>query len=111
LEQLCQLSPEIEASAIMDADGSLLAVCASVEVEDVLAPMLTTLMTVSDQTSQELGRGAVEILMTYGPEGWLIAQMIDTTRVLAVLCRPEGSLGLILDDLQACRDLVLASAA
>jgi len=87
LERLHQ-SPEIEASAIRDGSGNLVAVCATGAIEEVLSPMLTTLLPEStDQTAQDFRWELVDILMSYGSEGWLVAQMINDTQVLAVLYR------------------------
>ncbi|MEL6350005.1 MAG: roadblock/LC7 domain-containing protein [Myxococcota bacterium] len=102
LSQLRQLNPEVEAVVILSPDGALESVDADAEIIDALGPILTTLLTMADRASKELGRGALDQFIVRGGRGLVVAQDLFGGRLLAVIARRGGRLGLLLDDVSAC---------
>lgn len=102
LNALRQLNPEVEAVVILSPDGALEAVDAEDRLIDALGPILTSLATMADRASKELGRGALEHFILRGVHGLVVAQDLFGGRLLAVVVRQSGRLGLLLDDIRMC---------
>ena len=104
LDQLCRVAPDVQAAALIASDGTIESIRAPQDVESVLSPIVTTLTTVAQQTSQELGRGGLSRAVIEGHQGTVVVQDVDGRRCLAVVTSPHARLGLLLDDIQACAE-------
>lgn len=102
LTELRRLSPEVEAAIIIDANGGIEAVHAGEEMEGTIAPIMTTLATMAERASMELGRGGLNRLVLDGSNGQLVAHDLGGGRVMAAVCGRGAPLGLLLDDISAC---------
>lgn len=109
--QLHKLSPEVEVVAVVGPSGELEGYVGPADVESLVGPMITPLITLADRAGQELGRGALSLLITDGSRGQLIAQDLGGGRALALIVRPGAALGLLLDDLRAAADQLHRIAA
>lgn len=108
LEQLCQLNPEVEAAAYLEDDGTILGFAPKESaVEDLVAPLMLTLVNVADRATQELGRGVVDTVMVEASQGLLLAKDVSEGRMVAVLASKKAPLGLVLADLNICVDSLL----
>jgi predicted regulator of Ras-like GTPase activity (Roadblock/LC7/MglB family) len=109
--QLHKLSPEVEVVALVGPSGELEGYVGPAEVEAIVGPMLTPLFTLADRAGQELGRGALNLLITEGSRGLVVAHDLGGGRALALVVRPGAALGLLLDDLRAAADQLNRLAA
>jgi uncharacterized protein len=109
--QLHKLSPEVEVVALVGPSGELDGYVGPAEVESLIGPMITPLLTLADRAGQELGRGTLSLLITQGSRGQVIAQDLGGGRALALIVRPGAALGLLVDDVRAAADQLNRLAA
>lgn len=107
LRELRRLNPDVEAAALIGADGSILAMAAEGELAEVLAPTLTLLASVGGRAATELGRGALKTIVMEGSLGLLVGEDLGDGRLLSVLAGQTGALGLLLDDVRLCAERCL----
>ncbi len=108
LRTLRRNSPDIEASAVVSADGLPIAsdLPAGVE-EDRVSAMSAAMLSLGERIASELERGALEQVYIRGDSGYVILTAIGEEAVLTVLARKEAKLGLVfLDMRRAAESLV-----
>ena len=101
-------APAIEASAIVSADGLIIASALRTDVEeDRLAAMSAAMLGLGERIASELGRGGLEQVYIKGNAGFIVLTSVGTEAVLTTLARQEAKLGLIfLEMRRAAEDLV-----
>jgi uncharacterized protein len=107
--QLMQATvPAIEASAIVSADGLIIASALRTDVEeDRLAAMSAAMLGLGERIAAELGRGELEQVYIKGKAGSVLLTRIGPEALLTALARQEAKLGLIFFAMrQAAEDLV-----
>lgn len=99
LKSLTSSSADVEAAAIVDNDGLMIASALPADVEDDrVAAMSAALLGMSDRIVRELGRGLFELVMIRGSEGYTILVRCGPDAVLSVLAARTAKLGLIFLD-------------
>ena len=93
--------PDVEASAVVSADGLTVAsdLPAGVE-EDRVAAMSAAMLSLGDRIATELRRGALDQVYIHGENGYVVLMSAGEEAVLTVLARKEAKLGLILYDMR-----------
>ncbi|KIA81679.1 MULTISPECIES: roadblock/LC7 domain-containing protein [Chromobacterium] len=105
LKDLNGASADIEASAIISADGLTMAALLPQDVdEDRVGAMAAAMLSLGERTARELSRGELEQVMVKGDNGYILMSHASRDAVLAVIARKEAKLGLIfLDAKRAAR--------
>ncbi len=107
LRDLQASSPDIEASAVVSADGLIIASALPADVEeDRVSAMSAAMLSLGERIAGELRRGDLQQLYVRGDHGYVILMSIGEEAVLTVMARDKAKLGLIfLDMSRAVRDL------
>ncbi len=96
LRQMQVASPDIEASAVVSADGLIIASALPNEVEeDRVSAMSAAMLSLGERISAELGRGSLEQVYIKGHAGFVILTAIGSDAVLTALAGQNAKLGLI----------------
>lgn len=99
--ELANGTPDIEAAAIVDLDGLMIASTLPADVEDdSVAAMSAALLGISERISGELKRGSFEMVMVRGDAGYVVIASAGSDAVLAVLTTTSAKLGLIFLDVK-----------
>lgn len=101
LRDLRSSIPDVEASAVVSADGLIIAsdLPASLE-EDRIAAMSAAMLSLGDRIASELLRGVLDQIYIHGENGYVVLTAAGEEAVLTVLARREAKLGLILYDMK-----------
>lgn len=100
LKELHNDSLEIKASALLSADGIMLASQLSKEVgEDKLAAMAAALWSVSDRMMSDLLRGIIDRAMIQSSVGSVIVSAVSAELLLAAVACPTAKLGMVFHDM------------
>jgi len=93
--------PDVEASAVVSADGLIVAsdLPAGVE-EDRVSAMSAAMLSLGDRIASELRRGVLDQVYIHGENGYVVLMAAGEEAVLTVLARREAKLGLILYDMR-----------
>ncbi len=93
--------PDVEASAVVSADGLIVAsdLPAGVE-EDRVSAMSAAMLSLGDRIATELRRGVLDQVYIHGENGYVVLMSAGEEAVLTVLARKEAKLGLILYDMK-----------
>ena len=107
IRTLSTTTPDIEAAAVVDNDGLMMASSLPQDVEDdAVAAMSAALLGMSERIVGELGRGSFELNMIRGDQGYTILTRAGHEAVLIVLTSASAKLGLIFLDVQrAAREI------
>lgn len=107
LKTLSTTTPDIEAAAVVDNDGLMIASALPGDVEDDrVAAMSAALLGMSERITRELKRGAFSLVMIRGDEGYTILSRCGPDAVLTVLATGTAKLGLIfLDVTRTTKDI------
>lgn len=101
LRGLSTTTPDVEAAAIVDNDGLVLASSLPADMEeDSVAAMSAALLGISERISGELGRGDLEMTMIRGGTGYIVLTRAGEDSVLMVLTTKKAKLGLIFLDVK-----------
>src|SRR5690606_26196690 len=96
LKQLVTNTPDIEAAALVDNDGLMIAnVLDSSSDDDAVAAMSAALLGISERISDQLNRGAFQMVMTRGTDGYVVLVRCSNEAVLTVLTTSSAKLGLV----------------
>jgi len=99
LKSLATSSPDVEAAAVVDNDGLMIASALPGDAEDDrVAAMSAALLGMSERIARELGRGQFELVMIRGTDGFTVLTRCGPDAVLSVLASPTAKLGLIFLD-------------
>lgn len=94
-------SPDIEASAVVSADGLTIASALPQGIEeDRVAAMSAAMLSLGERIASELGRGSLEQVYIKGSNGYVILMSVGSEAVLTTLARENAKLGLILLDMR-----------
>ena len=100
-------SPDIEASAVVSADGLTIASALPQGVEeDRVAAMSAAMLSLGERIAAELGRGSLEQVYIKGSNGYVILMSIGSEAVLTALARENAKLGLILLDMRRAVEIL-----
>ena len=93
--------PDVEASAVVSADGLIIAsdLPAGIE-EDRVSAMSAAMLSLGDRIAAELRRGELDQVYIHGVNGYVVLMAAGEEAVLTVLARREAKLGLILYDMK-----------
>ncbi len=99
LKNLSTTTPDIEAAAVVDNDGLMIASALPGDVEDDrVAAMSAALLGMSERIARELKRGSFSLVMIRGGDGYTILSRCGPDAVLTVLATGAAKLGLIFLD-------------
>ncbi len=101
LQSLSASSGDIEASAVVSADGLLMASNFPADMdEERMAAMAAALLAIGERASMELKRGKLEQVFIRGEEGFVVMMSAGPDGVLTVMCNKMAKLGLIFLDMK-----------
>ena len=101
IKQLSSTTPDVEASAVIDNDGLMIASALAKDVDDdAVAAMSAALLGIGERIVRELGRGEFEMVMTRGSAGYVILVRCGKDAVLSVLTSSSAKIGLIFLDVK-----------
>jgi len=101
IKTLATNTPDVEASAVIDNDGLMIASALGVGVDDeAVAAMSAAMLGIGERIVRELGRGDFELVMTRGSLGYVIITRCGKEAVLSVLTTNAAKIGLIFMDLR-----------
>ena len=99
LRTLSTTTPDVEAAAVIDNDGLMIASALKADIEDDrVAAMSAALLGMSERIVRELKRGNFSLVMLRGSEGYTILSRCGPDAVLTVLATDTAKLGLIFLD-------------
>ncbi len=101
LRDLQSGTPDIEASAVVSADGLIMASSLPVDVdEDRISAMSAAMLSLGDRIAEELKRGSLQRVYIEGSDGIIVLMAIGDDAVLTVMARQKAKLGLIFLDMR-----------
>lgn len=101
IRSLSNATPDIEAAAVVDHDGLMMASSLPQDVEDEsVAAMSAALLGLSERINEELNRGDFEMVMIRGSDGYVVLAQCGPDAVLTVLTSKRAKLGLIFLDVK-----------
>ena len=108
LSDLNGSSADIEASAIISADGLTMAALLPQDVdEDRGGAMAAAMLALGERTARELNRGDLDQVMVKGNNGYILMSYAGHDAVLTVIAKEGAKLGLIfLDAKRAAKNIV-----
>ena len=93
--------PDVEASAVVSADGLIVASDLPQGIEeDRVSAMSAAMLSLGDRIASELRRGELDQVYIHGVNGYVVLMSAGEDAVLTVLARKEAKLGLILYDMK-----------
>lgn len=101
LRDLQASSPDVEASAVVSADGLTMASALPPDVEeDRVAAMSAAMLSLGERIATELGRGTLDQVYIKGETGYVVLMAVGQEAVLTVLARQQAKLGLLFLDMR-----------
>lgn len=101
LQELHQESHEIKASALLSADGIMVASQLPESVsEDKLAAMSAALLSVGDRIMSDLLQGITDRVLVQSSVGYVIVSAVSEELLLAIVACPDAKLGMIFHDIK-----------
>ncbi|HEV3473309.1 MAG TPA: roadblock/LC7 domain-containing protein [Actinomycetota bacterium] len=101
LDDFLATSPEVEAAAVVSADGLPMASALPPHVqEDRLAAMSAALLTLGERAAQNLGKGELAQVFVEGSEGHVILMSAGLSAVLVAVTSRDAKAGLILFEMR-----------
>lgn len=101
LKSLSTNTPDIEAAAVIDNDGLMIASSMPADIDDdSVAAMSAALLGLGERITKELARGSFELTMLRGNDGYTVLVRSGANAVLTVLAAKNAKLGLIFLDIQ-----------
>jgi len=100
--------PGLEGSALISADGFMLASSLPPEMsEDRIAAMGAAMVSVAERVNRELNRGKFEMTIISGSDGYTLATDVGLEAILIVLASKNAKLGLVFYEVKrAAEDLM-----
>lgn len=107
IKTLSTTTPDVEAAAVIDNDGLVIASALPADVDDdSVAAMSAALLGIGERITAELKRGSFDLVMVRGTDGFLILARCGPDAVLALLTSKGAKLGLIfLDAARAAKEI------
>lgn len=107
LDEFLATSPEVEAAAVVSADGLPMASALPPHVqEDRLAAMSAALLTLGERAADNLGKGELAQVFVEGSNGHVILMSAGGNAVLVAVTAREAKAGLILFEMRRAADSV-----
>jgi hypothetical protein len=107
LDDFLATSPEVEAAAVVSADGLPMASALPPHVqEDRLAAMSAALLTLGERAADNLGKGDLAQVFVEGSNGHVILMSAGANAVLVAVTAREAKAGLILFEMRKSSDRV-----
>jgi len=101
LDDFLSVSPEVDASAVVSADGLPMASALPPGVEeDRLAAMSAALLTLGDRAAAGLGKGELQQVFIEGSHGHVILMAAGTDAVLVAVTGRGSKIGLVLFEMR-----------
>ncbi|MFO0747698.1 MAG: roadblock/LC7 domain-containing protein [Myxococcota bacterium] len=101
IKSLATNTPDVEASAVIDNDGLMIASALGQDIDDdAVAAMSAAMLGIAERIARELKRGDFEMVMTRGTDGYIILVRCGKDAVLSVLTSRSARIGLIFLDLK-----------
>ena len=95
--------PNIEATAVFDTDGLVIASRLPGGVDDeVIGAMTAAILSISNRSSEELDRGKMKRVLVEGDEGSIIIMSVGEDLVLVTLVGENVKLGILFYELSRC---------
>lgn len=109
LDDFLATSPEVEAAAVVSADGLPMASALPPHVEeDRLAAMSAALLTLGERAADNLGKGDLAQVFVEGSNGHVILMSAGASAVLVAVTAKGAKAGLILFEMRKSSDRVRA---
>lgn len=107
LDDFLATSPEVEAAAVVSADGLPMASALPPHVEeDRLAAMSAALLTLGERAADNLGKGELAQVFVEGANGHVILMSAGLSAVLVAVTTSGAKAGLILFEMRKAADRV-----
>jgi predicted regulator of Ras-like GTPase activity (Roadblock/LC7/MglB family) len=107
LDDFLATSPEVEAAAVVSADGLPMASALPAHVEeDRLAAMSAALLTLGERAADNLGKGELAQVFVEGSNGHVILMSAGANAVLVAVTAKGAKAGLILFEMRKASDRV-----
>ncbi len=101
LDRFLEVSPDVEAAAIVSADGLPIASALPADVaEDRLAAMSAALLTLGEKAAEGLGKGDLAQVFVEGSYGYVILMAAGTHAVLVAVTSKKAKAGLVLYEMR-----------
>lgn len=101
LDDLLGVSPEVEAAAVVSADGLPMASALPPHVEEErLAAMSAALLTLGDRAAEGLGKGQLQQVFIEGSDGHVILMSAGRDAVLVSVVSHGAKIGLVLYEMR-----------
>jgi predicted regulator of Ras-like GTPase activity (Roadblock/LC7/MglB family) len=102
-------SPDIEASAVVNADGLTIASALPSGIEeDRVAAMSAAMLSLVERIASELECGTLDQVYIKGESGYVLLMSVGSEAVLTVLARENSKLGLLLLDMRRVAESLAA---
>ncbi len=107
LKKLQVSSPDIQASAIVSADGLIIASALPQNVEeDRVSAMSAAMLSLGERISLELRRGDLDQVYIRGDNGYVMLVAVGEDAVLTILAGVKAKLGLIFLDIRRTAEVL-----
>lgn len=107
LDDFLTISTEVEAAAVVSADGLPMASALPPHVEeDRLAAMSAALLTLGERAASELGKGELAQVFIEGPKGHVILMAAGRDCVLVCVTAKGAKVGLVLFEMRRIAERV-----
>jgi predicted regulator of Ras-like GTPase activity (Roadblock/LC7/MglB family) len=101
LDEFLAVSPDVDAAAIVSADGLPIASALPVNVaEDRLAAMSAALLTLGDKAAEGLGKGDLQQVFVEGSNGYVVLMSAGGHAVLVAVTSKQAKVGLVLFEMR-----------
>lgn len=101
LDDLLQVSQEIEAAAVVSSDGLPMASALPAHVEeDRLAAMSAALLVLGERAAQEMGKGDLSQVFVEGSSGHVVLMAAGEYAVLVAVTSHDAKVGLVLFEMR-----------
>ena len=101
LDEFLAVSMDVEAAAVVSADGLPMASALPPHVEeDRLAAMSAALLTLGDRAADELGKNKLEQVFVEGRDGYVILMSAGPNAVLVAVAAKGAKIGLVLFEMR-----------
>ena len=108
LHQLQASAPDIEATAVVSADGLTIASALPKQIEeDRVAAMSAAMLSLGERIASELQRGTLAQVYVKGENGYVILIAIGENAVLTALTSESAKLGLVLLEMRRTADEII----
>ena len=110
LDDFLGVSPDVEAAAVVSADGLAMASALPPHVqEDRLAAMSAALLTLGDRASDGLGKGSLAQIFVEGADGYVVLMAAGEGAVLVGVTGKNAKVGLVLFEMRRAAAQIAAA--